>query len=259
MLMARIVPGVAMYKSTNQSSAGRDIAQLQELQEIQKRLTLTLGGKPQTETLMMTRLDDVVMQSVSLVFDPKIPSVWGCPPNFQLPEPSTPYYDEISVDTGFNFLKEASSRKDFSLIAILALHNPKAIYDTLLKLIKRVHNSHDALEKFWRLHQFSFFLKQLLAEKPVIFMKMKEYVCQFVVFGYIRLLNGENGSGDYSKYFRESLVHLISQLVLTLTLTYPEEMKEHYYTVVNNLVVSVVKHPDLLEAAMKPLDILLIR
>lgn len=145
MLMARIVPVIAVYKY--QSIAGKDVTQLQELQ---KRLNTTLGGKIQTESLMMTRLEDVVMQLVSLVFDAKIPSAWGCPNTFVLPEPSSTHYDENSVDIGLKFLRENSSRKDVSLIAYLATHTPKAIYDTLLILITRVHNSHDALEKFWR-------------------------------------------------------------------------------------------------------------
>jgi hypothetical protein len=255
MLMARTVPGVAVYNCTNQSTDHRDIT---KLQEIQKRLSAFLGGKNPSDTLMMTRLEDVVMQFVSLVFDPSIASTWGCPKVY-LPEPSSPYYDEDSVDTGLKFLKEASSRKDWAPIGYLATSNPKAIYDTMLTLITRVHNAHDVFEKFWRLHQFSYFVRQLLKEQPPIFNTMKEYVCQFVIYGYIRLLNSETGEEKYSKYLREALVFLISQLVMNLTLTYKDEMKHHYYNVVNNLVVTAVKYPDLLEAVKKPLDLLLLR
>jgi hypothetical protein len=61
----------------------------------------------------------------------------------------------------------------------------------------------------------------------------------------------------YTPYLRQALVFLISQIVLNLTLSYKEEMKHYYHAVVNGLVSAASKHPDLIEAAKKPLDFLL--
>jgi len=255
MLMARIVPGLSVYTTKNVvPPRGNEI--IAQLQETQKRLTSALGGKIQTESLMMTSLEDVVLQLVSLVFDPLIPSAWGCP-EIRLPEPAPPFHDETWIDTSMNFLKESSSRKDISVVAFLAIYSAKSIYDILLILITRVHNAHDALEKFWRLHQFSYFVKQLLQEPQMIFNQMKEYVCQFVVYAYLRLLHSETGEDTYSKYLRHALIYLISKLVLNLTLSYKEEMKQYYYAIVNGLVSSSIRYPDLIEPAKKPLDLLL--
>jgi hypothetical protein len=186
MLMARIVPVMSVHKSKGTIPA----QEMSAVQDMQKHLSNALGGKRQTEEVLMASLADVLLQLVSLVYEPCIAPQWGCLEPARLPQPSPPFYDEESVDIAINVLKESSTRRDLSIIAFLASHNPRSIYDTLLTLTRRVHNSHDTLEKFWRLHQFSYFVKQLQTEPSVIFNQMKEYVCQFVVHAYLRLLAG---------------------------------------------------------------------
>jgi len=259
MLMARIVPVISIFNAKGQGPP-QDI---HEKQEMHKSLSASLGGKRQAEEVMMTSLPDVLLQLISLVYDSQIPSAWGCPSFLRLPSPSPPYYDEEAVDISINFLKESSSQKDMSIVAFLASEDPQSIYEMLLTLVQRIHSAHDVLEKFWRLHQFSYFVKQLYAEPAVIFNHMKEYVCYFVVHAYLRLLKlaCEESEDNFGQHLRQALIFLISQPVLHLNITdsYRDEMKHFYHSIINGLVSAVRKYPELIDAARVPLDLLLKR
>ncbi|CAL8069908.1 unnamed protein product [Orchesella dallaii] len=252
MIMARLTPGLAIHKYELQSR-GLNLA---AFNETHKRLITTLGGKDATETLLMTCLGDVVLNLISLTFDPTIVNEWGCS-EVKLPEPIPPYYPETTIETCLKFLQAASPRSNISVIGYLVNSSAKNIYKILLALTIRIHEAHNILEKFWRLHQFSFFVNLLLNEPQEIFSSMKEYVCNFVFNSYLRLLKVEDGDEIHNIRFRKVLILLITKLVERITEECTEEMIFYFSTVVRGVVSAVVKHPVLINSAKMLLDFLM--
>lgn len=255
LIMARLTPGLATYTRGLQPR-GLNLA---TCNQIHKRLIITLGGKDATDTLMATCLGDVVLNLVSLTFEPSIMDIWNCP-EVRLPEPVPPYYSEATIETCLDFLKAASPHSNLTVIGYLAKTSHQCIYKILLSLAIRIHGAHDELEKYWRLHQFSFFISNLLLNEPKsVFTSIKEYVLNFVFNAYLRLLKTESDSSSKDTHLRflRVVIYLINNLVVRITEEYIEEMHEFFDPVIRGVVCAINKHPELMEASKPVLTFLL--
>ncbi|ODN04229.1 Serine-protein kinase ATM [Orchesella cincta] len=253
MLMARLTPGLAIHQYGLQSRGGLDVA---TFNETHKRLISELGGKDATETLMMTCLGDVVLNLISLTFDPVIVNEWGCL-EVKLTEPVPPHYPETTIETCLKFLQAASPHSNVSVIGYLAKSSARSIYKILLALTVRIHEAHNDLEKYWRLHQLSFFINLLLNEPQDVFSSMKEYVCNFVFNTYLRLLKTQDGNEMDCIRFQQVLILLITKLVERITEECTDEMIAYFNPVVRGIVSAVVKNPVLMDSAKRLLDFLM--
>ena len=246
--MGRLSPHLAMLKYCKEpcSSVPKHIAQANEEH---KRLITSLGGKNVVEALMQDRLGDVILNVISITYSPSITEVWGCP-EIVLPEPEPPFYDEDGIRVGLEFLKESSPRK-VSIIGHLLQTSAKSIYKILLTLLGRVHNAQDHLDKYWRLHQYSFFVKLLLSEPKNIFEWLKEFLCKFLVHSYIRLFQTED-----ERFLRCVLRLTLSCCAKLLDLCL-RELRIHFRLIIRRLVSLRLKFPGLHEIIREALQFFL--
>jgi len=249
--MAHLAPGLA-YKD-------RDAAMIPQGMDMENlssgwiRFIDIVGGQLAAESMMVNYLEDVIINLVSIIHDPKVISLWGCP-ELKLPEPEKVHFEEAVIQKCFELFNNQGT-----VFGTLIKNNPKGLYNILFKLLSRIYDAHDVYDRFVRLHHFSFLVRLLADEPNAIFDGIKDFFGHFVTHAYIRLLNFKAKDEDESKTncFYRAVLHLILKWVEMLTIKRGEEMKVYYNTVISALVAFVVEHPNLTDVAKKPMDYLL--
>ena len=259
MIMGRLCVGLGTTARRSDTSLSL-IKQHSIFLQSQTRLIRIFGGKSLTETHGQTliSLGEIILNVISITFDPTITEQWNCP-EIRLPEPEPPHYNEPTVESGLEYLKQCMPFPVPTVIGYLVRVSPKRVYNILLLFVQRIHEAHDYLEKFWRLHHFSFFIRLLLSEPRDIFSTMRQYVCQFVVYSYLRLLSLTNENPDYESCvsFTRAVIHVLTEFVEALTRLSQEEMSNHYRPIVSQLISVVIRAPKLTPSVTKLLDFLL--
>lgn len=248
-IMARLLPGLHGSRLNIEKST-----------EIQRRLYSSLGGKEICDRLMFSSISDVIINLISLIFEPAIGAKWNCE-GIKMVEPVPPYHSEDTIANCLKYLENLIPHENVSVVGILARTSPASLYMIMLNLITRVHEAHNYLEKFWRIHHFSFFINTLLEEPPEIFELMKEYVCNFAFNAYLRLLAGESGKKmeKESVQFCKVLLKLVCILVQQISEIYPSLMEVHFVPLVRGVVAKILHSPSLFEDSKPLLDYLLIQ
>lgn len=257
LIMARLTPGLAFH-TYHMNPRGLN---LEKNNDNHLRLITILGGKDATDMLMADSVGDVLLNLISLTFEPAVVNTWGCP-EIKLSEPVPPHYPENTIEVCLEFLRSASPHSNTSLVGYLSQTSHQSIYKIMLHLAVRIHDAHDDLEKYWRLHQFSFFIGLLFNEPSDIFSTLKEFVCSFTFNTYLRLLKtesvGKKGNEPVVRFLQVVII-LLTKLVQRVTEFYMWEMEAFFNPVVRGVVSVAIRYPALVEYTKDILNFLLVQ
>jgi len=220
------------------------------------RLINLFGNVVNSEDYLKVSVDQVILNMIGLTFEGGVTSSWDCG-IIRLPEPEPPFYDESKIRAGLDQLRHKLHLKgNLSVIGHLVKSSPRKLYGILLTLLLRIHQAHDRLEKYWRLHHYSFFVKLLFGEPRDVFDGMRGYASQFTVHSYLRLLQEELDSSA-SPDFATAVLHILTEYVQTLTELSSEEMGLHFRVVVSQVIAVGSTWPETIPVVTKLLDFLM--